>query len=42
MTAAAILCTLLTLAGVCVWRWQAHMNARPEEHNQVTGRERQA
>lgn len=42
MIAAVILCTLLTLTGVCVWRWQAHMNARECEHNQVTGRGRQA
>ena len=37
MIAAVILCTLLTLAGVCVWRWQARMNARPSEHNSITG-----
>lgn len=38
MIAAVILCALLTLAGVCVWRWQARMNDRESEHNAVTGR----
>lgn len=42
MIAAAILCTLLTLAGTLVWRWNNARNQRPEEHNQVTGRGRQA
>lgn len=42
MIAAVTLCALLTLAGTLVWRWQARMNARPEEHNQVTGRGWQA
>lgn len=42
MIAAVILCTLLTLAGICVWRLQARMNARDIEHNAVTGRGRQA
>ena len=37
MIAAAILCTLLTLAGACVWRWQTRMNARECEHNSITG-----
>jgi hypothetical protein len=40
--AAVILCTLLALAGICVWRWNNARNQRPEERNQVTGRGRQA
>ncbi|QGJ87612.1 hypothetical protein SEA_FAITH5X5_58 [Gordonia phage Faith5x5] len=39
---AVILCALLTAAGALVWWLQHRMNARPEEHNQVTGRGWQA
>lgn len=38
MIAAVTLCTLLTLAGTCVWRWQARMNARECEHTAHTDR----
>lgn len=38
MIAAAILCTLLALAGTCVWRWNEKRNAREIEHNAHTGK----
>ncbi|QLF83871.1 membrane protein [Gordonia phage Moosehead] len=37
MIAAVILCALLTLAGICVWRWNERKNAEPAEHNSITG-----